>query len=89
MANKTNRKQAEATHPMQGNQRAEPLIADQDLRGRMAVKAYELSERRGREPGKEVEDWLDAERLFVAELNSQDPKKPRSFRGRRMRSDSA
>ena len=53
----------------------------------MAVKAYELYERRGRGPGQDVADWLEAERLFVAELNSQDPKKPRSIRGRRRSSD--
>ena len=26
-------------------------------------KAYELYEKRGREPGKEVEEWLEAEKL--------------------------
>lgn len=26
-------------------------------------KAYELYEKRGREPGKELDDWLDAEKL--------------------------
>jgi hypothetical protein len=26
-------------------------------------KAYELYEKRGREPGKELDDWLEAEKL--------------------------
>jgi hypothetical protein len=53
----------------QGNQPAEPTISDQEVRRRIAKKAYELYERRGRVPGREVEDWLEAERMVMAELN--------------------
>jgi Protein of unknown function (DUF2934) len=35
----------------QGNQPAEPTISDQEVRRRIAKKAYELYERRGRVPG--------------------------------------
>lgn len=35
---------------------------------RVARKAYDLFERRGREEGHDVEDWLEAERLVKDEL---------------------
>jgi hypothetical protein len=63
----------------------EPTIGDQELRRRIAEKAYELYERRGKVPGQEVEDWLEAERMIMAELNSQGAKKRRTRRGRRVR----
>ncbi|HEX9142722.1 MAG TPA: DUF2934 domain-containing protein, partial [Candidatus Binatia bacterium] len=53
----------------QGNQPAEPTIGDRELRTRIAEKAYELYERRGRIPGQAAEDWLEAERMVMAELN--------------------
>ena len=40
---------------------------DRDLQGRVARKAYELFEERGRTPGEDVEDWLAAERLISSE----------------------
>jgi hypothetical protein len=44
--------------------RSEPA----ELRQRVEQKAYELFERRGRYPGHELEDWLEAERLVRQEL---------------------
>jgi Protein of unknown function (DUF2934) len=73
---------------VQGNQPIEPPISDHELRRRIAEKAYELYERRGRVPGQEVGDWLEAERMVMAEFNSQGVKKPRPLRRRRMRSQS-
>ena len=35
---------------------------------RVARKAYELFERRGGEPGRDVEDWMEAERIVREEL---------------------
>ncbi len=40
---------------------------EDDLQHRIAAKAYELYEQRGREPGREAEDWLEAERIVKAE----------------------
>ena len=35
------------------------------LQGRIATRAYELYEQRGRQEGQAVEDWLKAERQLV------------------------
>jgi hypothetical protein len=39
---------------------------------RVARRAYDLFERRGREEGHDVEDWLEAERLVKDELLQDD-----------------
>ncbi len=46
-------------------------LAD-DLRRRIAEAAYELYERHGREDGRDVEDWLQAEAI----VTDQYPKHP-------------
>jgi hypothetical protein len=38
-----------------------------EIRGRIALKAYELYERRGY-GGREMEDWLEAEQIVMAEI---------------------
>lgn len=40
-----------------------------DLRERIAKKAYELYEQRGRQPERHVEDWLKAEEIIRKEMN--------------------
>ena len=52
-------------------------VTDDQLRQRIAEKAYELYECRGCCHGRDVEDWLEAERLVLAEIE------PRSQRKRR------
>lgn len=42
-----------------------------DFQKRVAQKAYELFEQRGRLPGHDVEDWLEAERLLRADSGGQ------------------
>jgi hypothetical protein len=42
----------------------------EDFDNRVARKAYELFEDRGRTPGEDVEDWLEAERLIKSEKRS-------------------
>lgn len=63
--------------------KSEPLLNEQDLspepesmqkytnelRERIAKKAYELYERRGRQPERHVEDWLKAEEIIRKEIN--------------------
>ena len=46
----------------QTTQAARGAAADQ---GRIAQRAYELYEQRGRQEGQAVEDWLNAERQLV------------------------
>ncbi len=53
----------ESTKPSRGNLNG---LAD-DLRRRIAEAAYELYERHGREDGRDVEDWLQAEAIVTAQ----------------------
>jgi hypothetical protein len=39
-----------------------------DIRARIALKAYELYEQRGREGDREMDDWLEAEAIVMAEI---------------------
>ena len=39
-----------------------PLVADGPTDSAIAERAYELYEARGREPGRDQDDWLQAER---------------------------
>jgi hypothetical protein len=49
-----------------------PIELTDDIRGRIALKAYELYEQRGREGDREMEDWLEAERIVMAEIRRAD-----------------
>jgi len=40
-----------------------------EMRERIAQKAYELYEKRGRQAERDVEDWLEAEELVRKEMN--------------------
>jgi len=40
-----------------------PTISKDDLTKLVAKKAYELYEKRGKESGHAMEDWLEAERI--------------------------
>jgi DUF2934 family protein len=42
-----------------------------EVRERIAKKAYELYEQRGRHPERDVEDWLKAEELVRKEMNAR------------------
>ena len=44
-----------------------PIELTDDIRGRIALKAYELFEQRGH-GGREMEDWLEAEQIVMAEI---------------------
>jgi hypothetical protein len=47
---------------------AAPLFSTVEFYARVARRAYDLFERRGREEGHDVEDWLEAERLVKDEM---------------------
>jgi len=44
------------------------LLQDQSIRERISRRAYELYERRGGEPGHDVEDWVQAENEILSPL---------------------
>lgn len=62
-----------------------PTIDPNVRKNLIAKKAEELYEKRGRTPGRELDDWLEAERLVDQELRAQsresktrvEPPKPR------------
>ncbi|HEX5049790.1 MAG TPA: DUF2934 domain-containing protein [Gammaproteobacteria bacterium] len=60
-------------------------LAKPDMRAVIAERAYYLAERRGFEPGHEVDDWLAAEREIAALASgpraAAAPKKPRRKNG--------
>ena len=41
-----------------------------EVRERIEKKAYELHEQRGRQAGRELEDWLEAEELVRKEIEA-------------------
>jgi hypothetical protein len=43
-------------------------ISDDEFYARVARKAYDLYQQRGEEPGRDLDDWLTAERLVKDEL---------------------
>ena len=58
--------------------------AKPDMRAAIAERAYYMAERRGFEPGHEVEDWLTAERevaALAAEPFAEAQKKPKRKNG--------
>lgn len=50
---------------------AEPIVSEQELRELIAQKAYELYQKRGQDRGSDVEDWLEAEKLVLAQLEDE------------------
>ena len=47
------------------------LVDEHSLRRRIEGRAYELYEKRGRNHGNDLNDWLMAERLVLTELSFQ------------------
>jgi Protein of unknown function (DUF2934) len=48
----------------------EATAGDSAIRERIALKAYDLYEKRGRVHGLHTEDWLEAEQLVLAEIKT-------------------
>lgn len=55
---------AQQTQTRQENQRSKQNQS-QNQRDEIQKKAYELAQQRGFEPGHELDDWLEAERIVV------------------------
>jgi hypothetical protein len=51
--------------------REKPVELTDEIRGRIALKAYELFERRGYEGGRDMEDWLEAEAIVMEEVRRE------------------
>ncbi|HUI46275.1 MAG TPA: DUF2934 domain-containing protein [Nitrospirota bacterium] len=47
-----------------------------NLRDEIAAAAYELYETRGRIPGRDLDDWLEAERIVLARRAGQEIEEP-------------
>jgi len=60
---------------------AVPAGNGQDFQQAIAAKAYELYERAGRIDGHDVEHWLEAEQLVLAENNGGGASSPRKAVG--------
>ena len=62
-----------------------------DLRGVIAQRAYELYQHRGGHPGREFEDWLEAEREVLSAFPpaAADPPAPKPARKRAAKTDAA
>ena len=54
-------------------QRREQLLADEEVRSRVALRAYEIYESRGGGLGRDLDDWLQAENEVLAILIEQQP----------------
>jgi len=63
---------------------AEPIVVGQALQGRIAEKAHELYEGRGRTHGHDLEDWFEAEKMVLAQQGPR-AKDQRYVRPRRVR----
>lgn len=46
-----------------------PIELPDGMRDRIAAKAYELWNERGRQEGRDLEDWLDAEAIVMEEIH--------------------
>ncbi len=53
-------------------------------RDELARLAYELYQLRGGEPGHDVEDWLEAERILIKKLSRSNGRRARSHPMRRL-----
>jgi hypothetical protein len=48
-----------------GRESAQAVLDDGDVRQRIAVRAYELYRERGGSDGRDLDDWLEAERAIL------------------------
>jgi hypothetical protein len=61
------------------------IVDEKGLHDRIAEKAYELYQKRGQVHGHDLDDWLEAERLILAKIRSQEPARTRRPRKRVVR----
>ena len=51
----------------------ERLLSDDEVRAAISLRAYEIYQRRGGEPGREIEDWVQAENEILEALIKGEP----------------
>jgi hypothetical protein len=51
----------------------ERLLGDDGVRAAISLRAYEIYQRRGGEPGHEIEDWIQAENEILEALIKEEP----------------
>jgi hypothetical protein len=51
----------------------ERLLSDDEVRAAISLRAYDLYQRRGAEPGHEIEDWVQAENEILEALIKEEP----------------
>ncbi len=56
--------------PLSENADIQNMQLDPNLQEQIRIRAYELYEQRGQEPGNELQDWLQAETEILATGNS-------------------
>jgi DUF2934 family protein len=56
---------------MDGDDEHRSALNQAEFNARVARKAFELFERRGGDSGRDVEDWLEAERLVKEEIRQE------------------
>jgi mannose-1-phosphate guanylyltransferase len=64
---------------------ADLILNGEMVRERIAKKAYELWEQRGRLDGHDVEDWLEAAHMVLDECVTQEPSMPKAYEAQRSR----
>ena len=81
MAKATKKKRDDGDFPLSDKS---PVTAasDERIRARIAEQAYQLYEQRGCIPGYDTKDWLEAERLILADLSARAKRLSKSL-GRR------
>ena len=56
------------------SEKEEHHFVKESLNDKIAKKAYELYEERGRIEGRHVEDWIEAEKLITAKVHKRAPR---------------
>ena len=77
--NAPTRKQQNESVPLKLCSSEELLKLNQELHDRIAHRAYELFEKRGRQPGREVDDWIQAENEIRHSCRHEVTELPDSF----------
>ena len=57
--------------PLHKEEASVAMMDDRALHQRISEKAYELYQKRGHLHGQDLEDWLEAERLFLSEQETE------------------
>ena len=51
----------------------ERLLSDDEVRAAISLRAYDIYQRRGADPGSEIEDWVQAENEILEALIKEEP----------------